>query len=311
MVDWTSPAWLAEAHGWIERELARLGGAVTGPIEQPHATQWSTVLRVPTQDGDVWFKAPAPKLAFEAGLVDLLSERRPDCVPPLLARDLESGWMLLADAGTRMRELVETESDLDRWLTILPLYAGLQLDLMGDVDELLARGVPDVRLERLPGLYEELLDELADAAAPAEQLEQLRREVERVHALAEELAAFGIPETIQHDDLHDAQVFQRDGRYLLLDWGDACVSHPFFTLSVTAEGFLAWGLDDVENSIDTVPFRNAYLQPFERDFGDRDLAAATKLALRLGWICRAINGRQGGTGVEHTLTRLRMYLAGF
>ena len=311
MVDWTSPAWLAEAHGWIEVELERLGAAVTGPIEQPHATQWSTVLRVPTADGDVWFKAPAPKLAFEAGLVDLLSERRPDCVPPLLARDLASGWMLMADAGTRMRELVETESDLDRWVTVLPLYAGLQLDLLGDVHELLARGVPDLRLERLPGLYEELLDELADAAAPAEQLEPLRREVDRVQALAEELATFAIPDSIQHDDLHDGQVFQRDGRYLLLDWGDACVSHPFFTLSVTAEGFLAWGVEDVERSVDTVPFRNAYLRPFEGDFGDRDLVAAATIALRLGWICRAINGRQGGTGVEHTLTRLRMYLSGF
>lgn len=310
MVDWTSPAWLAEAHGWIEIELARLGAAVTGPIEQPHATQWSTVLRVPTADGDVWFKAPAPELAFEAGLVDLLSERRPDCVPALLARDLESGWMLMADAGTRMRELVETESDLDRWLAVLPLYAGLQLDLLGDVEELLARGVPDLRLERLPGLYEELLDELADAAAPADELEQLRREVDRVHALVEELATFAIPESIQHDDLHDGQVFQRDGRYLLLDWGDACVSHPFFTLSVTAEGFLAWGLEDVESSVDTVPFRNAYLETFERDFGDRDLVAAATIALRLGWICRAINGRQGGTGVEHTLTRLRMFLGG-
>jgi hypothetical protein len=307
---WTRADWLAEAHAWIEGELARLGSTVTGPIEQPHVYPWATVLRVPTPDGDVWFKANAPELAFEARLVDLLAERRPDCVPPLLARDLESGWMLMADAGTRVRDLVEAESDLDCWLTILPLYAGLQLDLMGDVEELLARGVPDLRLARLPGLYEELLDDLADSV-PGEELEPLLAEVDRVRMLAEQLEAFAIPESIQHDDLHDGQVFRRDGRYLLLDWADSCVSHPFFTLSVTLEGNLAWGLEDVEDSVDTAPFRSAYLQPFERDFGDRDLVAASELALRLGWICRAINGRQGGTGVEHTLTRLKMYLRGF
>ena len=54
----------------------------------------------------------------------------------------------------------------------------------------------------------------------------------------------------------------RDGKHLLMDWGDACISHPFFTLSVTLEGVIAWGLDDVEDSIDTAPFRDAYLAPF-------------------------------------------------
>jgi hypothetical protein len=48
----------------------------------------------------------------------------------------------------------------------------------------------------------------------------------------------------------------------LMDWGDACISHPFFTLSVTLEGVIAWGLDDVEGSVDTAPFRDAYLAPF-------------------------------------------------
>ena len=50
------------------------------------------------------------------------------------------------------------------------------------------------------------------------------------------LAAFGIPETIQHDDLHDGNVFVRDGRNLFFDWGDSCVSHPFHTLVVTLRG---------------------------------------------------------------------------
>ena len=43
----------------------------------------------------------------------------------------------------------------------------------------------------------------------------------------------------------------RDGSHLVMDWGDACVSHPFFTLSVTLEGVLAWGLDDEEKATNT------------------------------------------------------------
>ena len=67
-------------------------------------------------------------------------------MPPLLAVDLERGWMLMADAGTKLRELIESERGLGRWLDVLPLYAGVQIDLAEQIDELLAVGVPDLRL---------------------------------------------------------------------------------------------------------------------------------------------------------------------
>ena len=299
---WTEPHWLASAHDWIEGELARLGQQRVGEIEQPHVYPWSTVLRVPTADGPVWFKANIDELRHEARLTTLLAARRPDCVPPLLAADLERGWMLMADAGTRLRQLQAEERHLGRWLDVLPLYAGVQLDLGADVGELLALGVPDARLATLPEGYERLV-----AEAGVER--RFRDAVPYVTELCEELAAYGIPETIQHDDLHDGQVFVRDGRYLLLDWGDACVSHPFCTLSVTLEGVLAWGLDDVENAVDTGPFRDAYLAPWAERYGG-DLVAASRLALRLGWAARAVSAHAAGGDREKTPVRLQMFLDG-
>ena len=298
---WEDPRWLAEAHEWIAGELNRLGFQPAGEITQPHIYRWSTVLRIPTARGDVWFKANEDALRHEAALVTLLSSRRPDCVPPLLGSDLARGWMLMADAGTQLRQLQERERELGRWLEILPLYAGLQLDLVGDVDELLALGVPDLRLATLAERYEQLLGDL-------EVEQRFRDAVPRVADLCEELAAYGIPETVQHDDLHDGQVFVRDGRYLLMDWGDACVSHPFFTLAVTLEGVLAWGLDDVENAVDTAQFRDAYLAPWAEQY-DGDLVAACELALRLGWVCRSVACHVPGFEDE-THVRLRMFLDG-
>ena len=126
--------------------------------------------------------------------------------------------------------------------------------------------------------------------------------------LCEALAAHGIDETLQHDDLHDGQIFIRDGRTLLMDWGDACISHPFFTLSVALEGVLAWGLDDEEYSVDTTPFRDAYLGPFRHRY-EGDLVGAVGVALRLGWACRAVNGHVPGD-LKSTGTRLRMFVDG-
>jgi hypothetical protein len=83
--------------------------------------------------------------------------------------------------------------------------------------------------------------------------------------------------------VHDAQIFVRDGRWLFSDWGDAVVSHPFFSMSIALEGVIAWGLDDVEGSLDVGPFAAAYLEPF-----GRVADGALELALRLGWACRTV-----------------------
>ena len=304
MSTWTDPDWLAEAHAWILESVTRLDAGPVAEIEQPHIYPWSTVMRVPTTQGNLYFKANAPDLSFEARLVTLLAERRPDCVPRLLAVDLERGWMLMSDAGERLREIVARERDLSRWLEILPLYAGVQLDLTADVDELLRLGVPDLRLATLPEKFERLLDELVDL--PGDLGSRLAASVPLVRELRDELAAFGVPETIQHDDFHDGQIFVRDGRYLLLDWGDSCVSHPFFTLAVTLDGQLAWGLDDVEGSLDVLPFRDAYLAPFGKV---EDLVAAAAIARRLGWVCRAVNAH-GADSPADTEARLRMFVDG-
>ncbi|GLZ00755.1 phosphotransferase [Actinoplanes sp. NBRC 103695] len=291
---WRDPEWLRRAYAWIDARVER-----TGEIEQPHVRAWATVMRVPTSGGDVWFKANDASLRHEVAVAERIGVRRPDVVPPLIGADAALGWMLMADAGETLRSVSARERSLDRWLDVLPRYASVQLDLAGDVDDLLAAGVPDMRLGTLPAAYLELLDEVG-----AEQ--RFRDAVPVVEALCDRLSAYGIPELLQHDDLHDGQVFVKDGRHLVLDWGDACVSHPFFSLAVTVQGGLAWGLDDVEDSVDTAPFLDAYLEPFGPP---ADLLPAAELAMRLGWVCRAINGRVPGDDAS-TVTRLRMFLDG-
>jgi hypothetical protein len=315
---WTDASWLAGVEGWLDGRLEELGLERIGAVEQPQIRPWSTVLRVPTTGGDVWFKANIPLLAYEAAVVDLLAARRPDCVPGLLATDLDRGWLLMADGGERLREIVEREREFGRWLEVLPRYGRFQLDMAADLDRLLGLCLPDRRLETLASQYEDLIGRV-DAVTDDEG-RRLSALVPRIAELCERLASVGVPETIQHDDLHDGQIFVRDGRYLFFDWGDACVSHPFFSMSVTLEGQLAWGLDDVEGSEDIDPYRDAYLEPFRDLAGWSELLVAHEIALRLGWICRALNVDRFASGLpepyrtehlEGVGLRLRMLLAGF
>jgi hypothetical protein len=297
---WEDPAWLAGAVAWVDEQLHSLGRSRVGEVEQPHVRTWATVLRVPTAEGPVWFKANTPELRHEVAVVDAVSRRVPSRVPALLARDLDTGWMLMADAGERLREVVESERSLSRWHDVLSGVADLHHALEPDVDSLLASGVPDLRLAGLADGYAELMDRF-------DVEPRFRQATGLVRDLVDELASYAVTETLQHDDLHDGQVFVKDGRNLVMDWGDAVISHPFFTLSVTLEGGVAWGLDDVEDSEDIWPYVETYLARYAPD--RPELRAAVRPALRLGWVCRALNNPEV-SGEQFSMTRLRMFLDG-
>jgi hypothetical protein len=298
---WRDPGFVAAAHAWIDARLSDLGLTRTGAVEQPHVKDWSTVMRVPTDAGTVWFKANEAGLAHEAAVVELIASRSAGRVPPPLARDPGTGWMLLEDAGERLRDVIPRERSLARWLDVLEAYARVQLACEGDVDTLLALGLPDRRLHTLPAAYADLLAGLddADPRLPGPEV---------IEDLGRELAAFGIRETVQHDDLHDGQVFLGSSTHQVLDWGDACVSHPFFTLAVTLEGGISWGVDDEEDSEDLEPHLAAYLRPYREQY-EGDLREAARLAMRLGWVCRAVNGALPQEP-DRTRVRLKMFLDG-
>ena len=103
---WERPEWLAEVEDWIRERVGELGAHVTGAIERAHLRWWSTVLRVPTSGGDLYFKAGARTQAFEPALVLELARARPALVPGVVAAEPERGWMLMRDGGRQLRELV-------------------------------------------------------------------------------------------------------------------------------------------------------------------------------------------------------------
>jgi hypothetical protein len=290
---WVQPEWLATAAAWIHERLAEHGIGPTGELEQPHVRWWSTVLRVPTSAGDLFFKANAAPHRFEARLLAILERAHPGHVPELLAADPERGWLLMRDGGSRLRELVRSPADLGRWEDVLPAYAELQLAVVPHVDELLAAGVPDQRLAVLPGLLERVLgDEDAlllgrPEGVTAVQRDRLRALLPEYAAACGRLAAYGIPETLQHDDLHDGNVFVRDGRYLFFDWGDSCVSHPFHTLVVTLRQ-VAHRLELPPGGPDLLRLRDAYLEPFAGHGSPEELFEAADLAHFTGTAARGL-----------------------
>jgi Ser/Thr protein kinase RdoA (MazF antagonist) len=118
-----------------------------------------------------------------------------------------------------------------------------------------------------------------------DEIERLHALVPRVADVCAELASFGIPETLQHDDFHDGNIFIGDGRVTLADWAECCAAHPFFSLRVTLNASAHFaGLP--KDAPPILAMRDAYLEPWTRFMPRSDLLSVLALSQRLENISR-------------------------
>jgi Phosphotransferase enzyme family len=294
---WTDPSWLATVQEWAETRLAEVRRPVTGRWEQPHAQPWSTALRAPTKAGTVWLKANGPGTSFEPRLVHELA-RLSRLVPAPLALDTERAWALLPDGGDRLRDRLGAEPRYGEWEQVLSAYAELQRAATQEVDRLVFLGVPEVRPEALPELLDGLLaDRKVTDGLDQGDLDRLRALQEPYAQWCRELAAGGVPATIQHDDLHDGNVLCSADGFRVIDWGDTAIAHPFSTLLVTLRSIAhRWEL--VPDDPGLLRLRDAYLEPWTADHSSEDLRRLAALAVAVAPVGRALAWRRALIGVD-------------
>ncbi|HSG43980.1 MAG TPA: aminoglycoside phosphotransferase family protein [Anaerolineales bacterium] len=235
-LQWQNPDWQKEAHDWILTKAERNSIRLTGEIEQPHIQHWSTVIKVPSSEGMLFFKATAGETIYEIALTEKLAGWFPKDMPELLAVDALRGWMLMRDGGEQLRASIRPANDIEPWEPVISRYAKLQIGLAEHVEEMLALGIPDHRLNKLPALYSQVLtDEPSlmigkEKGLTSEEFKQLQDLAPRFEQICDDLDKFSIPASINHGDFHDGNVLVKDGRITFFDWGDADVTHPFVSL---------------------------------------------------------------------------------
>ena len=240
-VEWALRGWYDGALAWIGEHVD-----IAGPIEQLRTWSISTVLRVPTPDGDVYFKAVPPLFAAEPALTRELGQRHPGRAPSVFAADLDRRWMLMEDFDGE-------DLSADTWEDALQAYARLQLDWIERTDLLRDLGCPDRGLATLVAEIDPVLgDTGAMLGFSDEELAQLPAAAQRVRESCAQLAEHELPETLEHGDLHAGNIRARADGFLFYDWSDGCVSVPFF-------GLVPFSLDVPEAR---ERLRDAYLKPW-------------------------------------------------
>jgi hypothetical protein len=216
---WEQPGWLLQTTGELDIALGSIGRERIGPPLQVQHWELGCVLKIPTKGSVVWCKATPNGLAREGELIRWLRQVDTAVVPDVL--HLSHGWFVAEDVCSTPP--VRTAPDP---LTVL---ARLQLACLGCEDDLGALGCPD----RGPVALCEELQTLA--AGDGVLIESDRRRLQRVLPTAlrslERVAATNLPATIVHGDLHSANLFWSDRGWVLIDWADATIGHPFSDLA--------------------------------------------------------------------------------
>ncbi len=232
-VPWDSPTpWHRRAREWVEANVPPTADGSAWRMAQIRSWSISSVWRLTSGGERLYFKASPRYFASEVAVTRDVASRFPEVSPGLVAVEPDEGWMIMEDLGDVT--LSKTDS-AELWRETMRTIARVQQGYAGRPAALEA-----MNLERrtLRDIVESLAYWLEDPSCSGLRMFQsendaalarLRPSLDEVSAMARQLDGLGLPPTLEHGDLDATNVFIRDGAPVLMDWSDACVSHPFFT----------------------------------------------------------------------------------
>jgi hypothetical protein len=282
-----SSRWATEE---FREELRAWCTPYTGPVtamEQHKLRGWATVWRVESAEG-VWFaKQNCPGQQLEVPLMAVLAEVVPDRVVPVTAA--RGGFLLTPDQGEVFSETAG--GDLANWVRLAREAAEFQRALLPHHHALLRAGLAELRPDQAADYLSARVEQYA-ALAPGDSrrlapdvADRLRAHLPVVRRWAEQVAALGLPLTLNHNDLHENNVFDVAGRLRFFDFGDAVVTEPLgvllIPLNILAEKLGADG-DDAR----LWQVADAALEVWSDLVPMADLRAALPAALQLGRLGR-------------------------
>ena len=285
---WFGPDWHAGALAWLDGELAEQGRSRTGdPVVLKH-WQISLLWRVPTQGGDVYFKAVPDFFAREVTVTARLATEVPGAAPPVLAADTGRGFLLLDACGesggapeAALRQMARVQRAARPLLPELKLRGRGPAYLLARLDALLSDA----------SLHADEHGPPPDALTPAEAA-TLRARRPELEAALERLRVSPVPLTLGYGDLHGGNVTTRGEQVTLLDWSDANLTHPF--LDANPAYLFPDGSDPDPAVLEAA--RDAYLREWTDLAPPDELRALHADALLAGEIYRALGYADGIQG---------------
>jgi hypothetical protein len=292
---WTSEVWRSEAFEAELRAFVTSAVGATAVLERAKLRPWSAVWRVEAGGGAYFAKQNCPGQAHEARLLSALVGIAPEYVVPVTASDPGRDLLLTPDLGRTLAELGDV--DVDMWSRIVRDAALLQRAVAPHADELaLTELAPECattyagdaigRLGALPAGDPRRL--------PEDVAERLRALFPTIERWSDQVAELDLPLTLNHNDLHAANVVgggDPEAPLRFFDFGDAVLAEPLGAFLIP----LSMSSQDLDAGPDDLRLRriaDAALEVWTDLAPARALRAALPAALQLARLARVESWRR-------------------
>lgn len=220
---------------WATDYLNSQGYSLQGPPDIMLETPWSNVVRFSTSKGTIYLKQPAPLISQEAKITQLLADKFHASVPFVMASNDELHCFLMKDAGVTLRTYLKTEFQPSLLCKAINQYTAMQRSTENDIESLLALEVPDWRLDKLPKLYDHMINQTDFLKANGLTDKELKLLTDFSSQILEELTSlsqYQIPETLVQSDFHSNNILINPitKKLTFIDLGEVVITNPFFSL---------------------------------------------------------------------------------
>src|SRR5579883_1103242 len=144
---------------WAANVLIANGYVLVQSPEVVTETPWSTVIRFSTSNHDLYLKQTPPSLFLESKILQFLSTKLHASVPEVVASNEKLNCFLMKDAGISLRKYLKDEFQPELMDQAVKQFSAIQRSTEKFSETLFELGVPDWRLNKLPDVFNELLNQ--------------------------------------------------------------------------------------------------------------------------------------------------------
>lgn len=281
---------IIDVQSWAKKTLTSLGYEIQDEPQIIRGVPWSCVHCFSTSKGRVFLKHMDAEFALEPVVLKYLHDNVTQNVTSVIASNEQLLCFLMKDSGEPLRPILKTGFRQELFSRALMLCADIQIACIPHVKKLIALGVNDWRLDKIPDLYHEFLNQKemlkADGLTESE-IKTLHHLIPTMRSLCQALKAYNIPESIEHCDFHDNNVLIKGDTLTINDWGDACISHPFFSCVSALES--AKRNHNLQEDDLYANILSTYLDQWQSYGSKNELLEALALARKIRYFMFALN----------------------
>lgn len=283
---WFDQTYMLKIEKWIDDVIRIEGLTLEVPIQEVKKTDFSLVLLVPTSTENLFFKGTRSSTHHEAAVSNYFHQVYPGQSTGIVRIEEKEGWLLMNElGGVPIRQL----KDKKIWKAALSEYAQLQVSEVANIERLRELNIPNRTLSKLKEDIIKHLEGMCDTGLSTEEKEAVIKLQPELLNMCDELEELLPIHTIDHGDLHSANIQYDDGKITFLDWGDSSITHPFFSTHVFWNSLFELVDNDPEWLKVIDEFRPYYLKPWTAFAPMEKLESALKISDQLGCVHRAIS----------------------